>query len=182
MNPTSSAYFSFLYSRYLSHTRTHAHAHRHASLGVSAYVQITSPIRRCGDLIAHFQVKAAMRRPGEPPLLDAPRMDAILSEGGALEREYRRAAAGVERDWAARYFAQQATSGQKMEWRGTFVHWIKQKRGKGLARVDMHCYGLITCRVDGRTRPGDELTIALSEPAEPRLDGRTRLRFHARKV
>ena len=34
---------------------------RHASLGLGAYTQVTSPIRRYTDLLAHFQLKAHLR-------------------------------------------------------------------------------------------------------------------------
>ena len=37
---------------------------RHASLGLDSYIQVTSPIRRYTDLVAHFQLKAHLR--GEP--------------------------------------------------------------------------------------------------------------------
>lgn len=31
---------------------------RHDGLGLDAYVQVTSPIRRYGDMLAHYQLKA----------------------------------------------------------------------------------------------------------------------------
>ncbi|WP_421654904.1 ribonuclease catalytic domain-containing protein [Leptothermofonsia sp. ETS-13] len=34
---------------------------RHASLGLDTYTQVTSPIRRYSDLLAHFQIKAHLR-------------------------------------------------------------------------------------------------------------------------
>ena len=34
---------------------------RHASLGLESYVQVTSPIRRYTDLLAHFQIKAHLQ-------------------------------------------------------------------------------------------------------------------------
>ena len=33
----------------------------HSALGVEGYVQISSPIRRYGDLLAHYQLKAVLR-------------------------------------------------------------------------------------------------------------------------
>lgn len=35
--------------------------HRHASLGLDTYVQVTSPIRRHTDLVAHFNLKVRGR-------------------------------------------------------------------------------------------------------------------------
>ena len=34
----------------------------HAALGLSGYVQFTSPIRRYGDLLAHWQIKVNLSR------------------------------------------------------------------------------------------------------------------------
>jgi len=55
----------------------------HAGLGLEAYVQSTSPIRRYSDLVAHWQVKAALRQlrlaEAEPP--------AAAAAAGAGERE-----------------------------------------------------------------------------------------------
>ena len=36
---------------------------RHASLGLPAYVQFTSPIRRYADILAHFQVSLSASEP-----------------------------------------------------------------------------------------------------------------------
>lgn len=37
---------------------------RHASLGLSAYVQFTSPIRRYTDMLAHYQIKVRSTKSG----------------------------------------------------------------------------------------------------------------------
>jgi exoribonuclease-2 len=39
---------------------------RHASIGLDAYVQATSPIRRYCDLLAHHQLKSHLRCPSDP--------------------------------------------------------------------------------------------------------------------
>ncbi|GAB4225558.1 MAG: ribonuclease R [Stanieria sp.] len=39
---------------------------RHASLGLDSYIQVTSPIRRYTDLLAHFQIKAHLRNESLP--------------------------------------------------------------------------------------------------------------------
>ena len=62
----------------------------HAGLGLEAYVQSTSPIRRYSDLVAHWQVKAALRQlrlaEAEPPAA------AAAAAAGAGEREEGRGA------------------------------------------------------------------------------------------
>lgn len=39
----------------------------HSALGLPAYVQVTSPIRRASDLLAHWQLKAFLRHPDSLP-------------------------------------------------------------------------------------------------------------------
>jgi exoribonuclease-2 len=52
----------------------------HWGLGLDIYSQVTSPLRRCTDLLAHQQIRAVLR--GEKPL-DA---DAFILKTGAAER------------------------------------------------------------------------------------------------
>ena len=53
---------------------------RHAGLGLDAYSQVTSPIRRYSDLIAHFQIKAALGD-REPPFDPLQLKEAVSSLG-----------------------------------------------------------------------------------------------------
>jgi exoribonuclease-2 len=52
----------------------------HWGLGLDVYSQVTSPLRRCTDLLAHQQIRAVLR--GEKPLDE----DAFLLKTGAAER------------------------------------------------------------------------------------------------
>jgi exoribonuclease-2 len=52
----------------------------HWGLGLDIYSQVTSPLRRCTDLLAHQQIRSVLR--GEPPLDN----DALLLKLGAAER------------------------------------------------------------------------------------------------
>ena len=53
----------------------------HAGLGLPAYTQVTSPIRRYGDLIAHWQLKVIPHPIWQPPLEMAWRVMTWLPEG-----------------------------------------------------------------------------------------------------
>lgn len=64
----------------------------HFSLGLEAYVQVTSPLRRYNDLLAHYQIKALLR--GQTPPLDTPALEAILPQ----TQEASGMAAGLERE------------------------------------------------------------------------------------
>lgn len=94
-------------------------ASRHASLGLDAYVQMTSPLRRYLDLVAHQQIRAVLA--GRTPLGTAElvqRVGAVEAVGGAL-----RAAEGLsKRHWTLVYLL----SRPGWKGRGTIV----EKRGR----------------------------------------------------
>jgi len=101
----------------------------HFSLGLPAYVQATSPIRRYGDLVVQRQLAAWQR--GEPtlskdelaPLLE--QFDAAVREGVAISRE-------DGRHWQQVWF-EAHRSGQ---WRADFLRWLRPQDRLGLVRVD----------------------------------------------
>ena len=62
---------------------------KHAGLGLDAYVQFSSPIRRYTDLLAHYQVKAFLR--GDTLPIDADEMTRILDANGDRNRDLRTA-------------------------------------------------------------------------------------------
>ncbi|MBN1424322.1 RNB domain-containing ribonuclease [Candidatus Fermentibacteria bacterium] len=94
-------------------------ASRHASLGLDAYVQVTSPLRRYLDLVSHQQIRAVLA--GRPPLGTAElveRLGAVEAIGGAL-----RAAEGLSnRHWTLVYLL------ARPGWRGQGT--VVEKRGR----------------------------------------------------
>lgn len=87
--------------RCLSPTRTGTRAERHHGLGVAAYAQVTSPIRRYGDLVNQRQLLAAV---GLEPV--APHSEEQLEPWLVVllerERHLRRATGRRESYWVAR--------------------------------------------------------------------------------
>lgn len=81
---------------------------RHFALGLEAYAQATSPLRRYQDLIAHRQIVAALR--GERPVYDAPALQRIAASTERSESEARRAERSRDRYWMLRWFAERAGS------------------------------------------------------------------------
>ncbi len=65
----------------------------HASLGLPAYVQFTSPIRRYSDVIAHWQVKAWLRGADLP--FSRRDIDAIMTSVSEVGRDLNRWAGGA---------------------------------------------------------------------------------------
>ncbi|NKB69106.1 MAG: RNB domain-containing ribonuclease [Candidatus Latescibacteria bacterium] len=91
----------------------------HAGLGLDAYVQTTSPLRRYLDLLVHQQVRAVVRN--QPPLDD----QAVLELVGASQEgrsRVRQAERLSNRHWTLVYLAQHP------DWRGEGVLVDRQER------------------------------------------------------
>ncbi len=73
----------------------------HHALGLPAYAQVTSPLRRYQDLSMHRQIVAVLE--GRPPEYDAPAMQVILAATERAESEGRRAERAMNRYWTLRW-------------------------------------------------------------------------------
>jgi len=77
------------------------HPGAHHALGLSAYTQVTSPLRRYQDLSVHRQLVSVLL--GKPPEYDAAGMQAILAATERAESEGRRAERAADRYWMLRW-------------------------------------------------------------------------------
>lgn len=123
----------------------------HAGLGIDGYTQVTSPLRRYTDLLAHQQIRAVLR--GETPLTE----DEILV----------RLAAGE----AAASAVVQAERASKMHWLTVFLSekkgsvWdavvLEKKSPRG--QIIIPELGLETqTAFKGDVKPGDEIKVSVS--------------------
>ena len=111
----------------------------HHALGVPAYTQATSPIRRYVDLMAHWQIKAHLRGEGQGGneggtlAFDRDQLDAAIV---ALERT-NQALTAAERaiDQAFLCAYAQTLPDPKTLPSCTLLHWINQERGLGILHV-----------------------------------------------
>jgi len=78
----------------------------HHALGLSAYAQVTSPLRRYQDLAMHRQIVAVLT--GQPPAYDAAAMQVLLAATERAEIDARRAERAMDRYWMLRWLAQSA--------------------------------------------------------------------------
>ena len=101
----------------------------HFSLGLEAYVQATSPIRRYSDLLVQRQLAAQLA--GQPPLTEAElaerlaEIEAPLREGIAISRD-------DQRHWQQVWFE----THPQPEWRGLFLRWLRPQDQLGLVWLE----------------------------------------------
>ena len=112
---------------------------RHGGLGVDAYVQFTSPIRRYLDLVAHAQVKAFLREDRKAsattgtsrlPFPDAASMETVARSVGARARDAKSATRDATAFWQTFWFA---TKGLDVEHEAIVARWIRSDRRTAVA-------------------------------------------------
>ena len=103
---------------------------RHASLGLPAYTQATSPIRRYSDLLTHFQLKAHLR--GEDlPFSDEQLKEVMLSvfsvtqEVVLVERQ-------TNRYWSLEYLRRHPQE----VWQALVLMWLREDTGLALILIE----------------------------------------------
>ncbi len=103
---------------------------RHAGLGLNTYSQVTSPIRRYTDLIAHFQIKAHLR--GDELPFTVERLQEVMLglgtniyEANMLERQ-------TNRYWTLEYFNRST----EREWDAIFLRWLREDESLALIMIE----------------------------------------------
>ena len=79
----------------------------HAGLGLAAYTQVTSPLRRYGDLLAHLQIRAVLR--GTPPI-SAEELALRLGAGEAAAMASSQAERASRLHWTCVYLSEKTGS------------------------------------------------------------------------
>lgn len=126
-------------------------------------LQVSSPIRRYSDLLAHWQLKAALRGSAGP--FTAPALEAVLEQLAATQRQLARVEAAVRARWLAQYFRQEQARDPDRAWAAVLVVWQHSLMAWG--RVMLPELGL-------EVRPALSICLlasgqALMLPAEPFL-------------
>jgi exoribonuclease-2 len=78
---------------------------QHSGLGLDTYIQVTSPLRRYTDLLAHLQIRAVLR--GENPLI-ADEISARMNAGEAAIAAVNQAERASRGHWTMVYLAEHA--------------------------------------------------------------------------
>ena len=136
----------------------------HFSLGLAAYVQATSPIRRYADLASHRQIIAQLE--GSTPLSKSELgeliddLDDPLRQSIQISRE-------DQRHWQQVWFAQHRDE----RWDAEFLRWLRPQDGLALVHLADLAMDVVG-RVDqGNPNPGDRMTmtVKLADPERGEL-------------
>jgi len=127
----------------------------HFSLGLDAYVQATSPIRRYGDLLVQRQLAAQLA--GAMPL-DADALGQLLSEIEAPIRQGLQISREDQRHWQQVWFEQNP----QPEWQGLFLRWLRPQDQLGLVHLEDLALEL-PCHCPPRSEPADRLLVRVRE-------------------
>ena len=135
----------------------------HFSLGLPAYVQATSPIRRYCDLIVQRQIQA--HQAGSQQLSEEELQELIGSvdlatrEGIGISRE-------DQRHWQQVWFDHH----RDQQWQADFLRWLRPQDRLGLIRIDALALDL-AAECPAGSEPGDQLQVHVQEvdPIRDRL-------------
>jgi exoribonuclease-2 len=135
---------------------------RHTSLGLDTYTQVTSPIRRYTDLLAHFQIKAHLR--GEQLPFTKEQMQEILYSVTSSAQE----ASSVERQ-TNRYWSLEFLRRNENEvWQALLLRWLREEENLGLILLEE--LGLeLPHRFERPVSLGDRMSLQVKN-ADPHRD------------
>jgi exoribonuclease-2 len=135
----------------------------HAGLALDAYSQVTSPIRRYADLVAHRQLKAHLAGDPLPYSLDDLRrvitgLDPITYEAVQVERKRKRY-------WTLEFLKLQT----QQVWRSLILGFLREHENLALVMLDEIAFRC-PVRFERQIQPGEWVDLELLK-VDPRTDG-----------
>ncbi len=103
---------------------------RHASLALDTYCQVTSPIRRYTDLLAHFQIKAHLR--GDALPFTAEQLLEIMQSLGTNIYEANMVERQTNRYWTLEYLNRSVDR----DWEALVLRWLREDERLGLILIE----------------------------------------------
>ncbi len=143
------------------------HPSAHFALGLEAYSQVTSPLRRYADLVQQRQLAAHLA--GEPPPYSAEDLLPVLATVEAAAQEAKKIEFAVTLRWALELVSR----GQRQGQRGWIVGDVPT--GYKVQLASCGAVGLLPCRQKKQHELGQEVVVDVEE-IKPRR-GIMRLRF-----
>ena len=129
----------------------------HFSLGLEAYVQATSPIRRYSDLLVHRQLIASLDH--QPPL-GQDQLAELIDELESPVRQAIQISREDQRHWQRVWFA--THPGQR--WAMQFLRWLKPQDRLALLHVNELAMGLVGRLESDDPEPGQSMSLEVSVP------------------
>ena len=127
----------------------------HFTLGVDAYTQVTSPIRRYQDLLMHQQIGAVLRTGA--PALAAEEIEEVLARVEPRAGALRRVEHATRRFWTLRFLEQH----RELEWEATVIRPLGKRWLVELSAL-AHQAPLRTARA---LTPGESLRVRVADVA-----------------
>lgn len=103
---------------------------RHATLGLDYYSQVTSPIRRYTDLLAHFQLKAHLR--GDSPPFSPAEMTELTQGVSTAAYEAVTVERQTKRYWALEFLRREGNH----TWAVMLLRWLREHENLGLVIIE----------------------------------------------
>ena len=123
---------------------------RHAGLGLEAYTQSTSPLRRYADLVIQRQLHAAIA--GQEPPYSAEELFKVLGSAETTEKESKRLESTITLRWALEHVT-------RLEDRSALSAWVLGPVPGGY-KAELCCCGATGLLVDSSQRePGELVTV-----------------------
>jgi exoribonuclease II len=128
---------------------------RHASLGLDTYMQITSPIRRYTDLLAHFQIKAHLR--GDELPYTGEQLHEIMMVLGTNTYEATMVERQTNRYWTLEYLNRQGSQ----TWDALVLRWLRED--ESLALILLEELGIeLAMRMNRWVELGERIQVQVS--------------------
>jgi exoribonuclease II len=135
---------------------------RHASLGLEGYCQVTSPIRRYSDLLAHFQIKAHLS--GLPLPFGPSELTTVLASVTTVAQEASFVERQTNRYWSLEFLRRNPET----VWQAMTLRWLREH--EGLALILIEDLGLeLAMRFNRAVQLGERLEVKVMS-ADPRMD------------
>ncbi len=148
--------------RNMSRSEVSTETQPHCGLGLSAYVQATSPIRRYSDLIVHYQIKAALL--GEPPVFTAEQVQEMIGMIDIATQDATQVERQTNRYWSLEFLRRH----QDVVWHGIFLDWLRENEKLGLILLEE--IGLkLPIKLNRQVNRGESLRVKVSA-VNPRSD------------
>ena len=135
---------------------------RHSSLALDTYTQVTSPIRRYTDLLAHFQIKAHLRGVDLP--FSLVELQQVLQSVTSSAYEATLVERQTNRYWSLEFLRRNSDQ----VWQALVLRWLREHENLGL--ILLEDLGLeLAMRFNRQVNLGDRLEVQVSH-ADPRQD------------